>query len=68
MRVLSREQLVAEQRANFLIISQLGQQGAPWLFERDGDELRIFQAINRATVDEVPDLHPGRLAWLLERD
>ena len=47
---------------------QLGQQGAPWLFQRDGDELRIFQAINRATVDEVPDLHPGRLAWLLERD
>lgn len=27
MRVLSKEQLVAEQRSNFLIISQLGQQG-----------------------------------------
>ena len=47
---------------------QQGPQGAAWLFERNGDELRIFQAINRATVDEVPDLHPGRLAWLLERD
>jgi hypothetical protein len=47
---------------------QLGQQGAPWLFERDGDQLRIFQARNRAAVDEVPDLYPGRQAWLLERD
>ncbi|MEJ5031644.1 hypothetical protein [Comamonas sp. MYb69] len=33
MRVLSREQLVAEQRANFLIISQLGQQGADILVD-----------------------------------
>jgi hypothetical protein len=33
MRVLSREQLVAEQRANFLIISQLGQQGADMLVD-----------------------------------
>lgn len=47
---------------------QLGQQGSPWLFERDGDVLRIYRALNRATVDEVPDLHPGRLTWLLERD
>ncbi|WP_373386937.1 hypothetical protein [Pseudomonas alcaligenes] len=47
---------------------QLGNQGAPWLFQRDGDQLRIFRALNRAAADEVPDLHPGRLAWLLERD
>lgn len=33
MRVLSKEQLVAEQRANFLIISQLGQQGADMLVD-----------------------------------
>ncbi len=33
MRVLSQEQLVAEQRANFLIISQLGQQGADMLVD-----------------------------------
>ena len=33
MRILSKEQLVAEQRANFLIISQLGQQGPDMLVD-----------------------------------
>ncbi|MEF9963219.1 MAG: hypothetical protein RR749_01465 [Comamonas sp.] len=33
MRVLSKEQLVAEQRSNFLIISQLGQQGPDMLVD-----------------------------------
>ncbi|GAB2814581.1 hypothetical protein GCM10027276_14290 [Comamonas piscis] len=33
MRMLSKEQLVAEQRANFLIISQLGQQGPDMLVD-----------------------------------
>ena len=47
---------------------QLGNQGAPWLFERNGDDLRILEAINRAAPDEVPDLRPGRQVWLLERD
>ncbi|WP_437880054.1 hypothetical protein [Pseudomonas sp. LRF_L74] len=47
---------------------QQGQQGSPWLFERDGDELRIQEAVNRAQFDEVPEYHPGRQAWLLERD
>lgn len=47
---------------------QLGQQGAPWMFERDGDALHIFEAINRAQSDEMPEYQPGRQAWLLERD
>lgn len=47
---------------------QQGQQGSPWIFERDGDELRIRQAINRAQLDEVPEYQPGQQAWLLERD
>ncbi|MDD0842392.1 hypothetical protein [Pseudomonas sp. Gutcm_11s] len=47
---------------------QLGNQGAPWLFERDGDQLRIVEALNQSTADEVPSYRPGRQAWLLERD
>jgi hypothetical protein len=47
---------------------QLGQQGASWLFERDGDRLRILEALNQSAADEVPSFRPGRQAWLLERD
>jgi hypothetical protein len=47
---------------------QLGQQGSPWLFQRDGDQLRILEALNRAQVDEMPEYHPGQQVWLLERD
>ncbi|WP_394560213.1 hypothetical protein [Aquipseudomonas alcaligenes] len=47
---------------------QLGNQGAPWLFERDGDQLRILEALNQSAPDEVPSYRPGRQAWLLERD
>lgn len=47
---------------------QLGQQGAPWLLERDGDELRIFEAVNQAQSTEMPEYRPGHQAWLLERD
>lgn len=47
---------------------QLGQQGSPWLFQRDGEQLRIIEALNRAQVDEVPEYHPGQQVWLLERD
>lgn len=46
---------------------QLGNQGASWLFERDGDRLSILEAVNRAATDEFPDYRPGRQAWLLER-
>jgi hypothetical protein len=47
---------------------QLGKEGNEWIFVRDGDQLQIFAALNRAQPDEMPDLHPGELRWLLERD
>lgn len=46
---------------------QLGEQGQSWLFERDGQELRIFEALNRAQIDEMPDYTKGPQRWLLER-
>ncbi|MFK0085856.1 hypothetical protein ACIQUS_01020 [Pseudomonas sp. NPDC090755] len=42
-------------------------QGNPWIFKRDGKKLEIFQAVNQAKGDEMPDLHPGTRRWLLER-
>lgn len=47
---------------------QLGQQGSSWIFERDGDQLRIREALNQAQPDEMPDYRPGKQVWLLERD
>lgn len=44
------------------------QQGAPWIFKRDGDQLEILQAVNQAQPDEMPELRPGARRWLLERD
>lgn len=46
---------------------QLGEQGQSWLFERDGQELRIFEALNRAQIDEMPDYRKGQQRWRLER-
>ena len=46
---------------------QLGEQGQSWLFEREGDQLRVFQAVNRAQVNEMPDYHKGQQRWLLEQ-
>ncbi|MDA7086985.1 hypothetical protein PH586_11375 [Pseudomonas sp. SA3-5] len=46
---------------------QLGEQGQAWLFERDDRQLSIFEAINRAQSDEMPDYHKGELRWRLER-
>ncbi|MDB6141022.1 MAG: lipoprotein [Pseudomonas sp.] len=43
-------------------------QGNAWIFTRKGDKLEIFQAMNSAQSDEMPDLHPGSRHWLLERD
>ena len=43
------------------------QQGNPWMFKRDGKQLEIFQAVNKAQTDEMPDLQPGPRRWLLER-
>ncbi|MCU1718920.1 hypothetical protein [Pseudomonas sp. 5P_3.1_Bac2] len=46
---------------------QLGEQGQTWLFEHNGDQLRIFQAVNRAAIDEMPDYSKGPQRWLLRR-
>jgi hypothetical protein len=43
-------------------------QGSPWIFTRDGDTLEIFQALNAAQPDEMPQLKPGARKWLLEKD
>ena len=44
---------------------QLGDQGQSWLFEREGNQLRIFQALNRSQIDEVPNFYKGQQRWLL---
>ncbi len=46
---------------------QLGEQGQSWLFEREGGQLRIYQALNRAAIDEMPDYHKGPLHWRLSK-
>ncbi|MDM8348600.1 hypothetical protein P8H27_06775 [Pseudomonas sp. sp1636] len=46
---------------------QLGEQGQSWLFERDAQQLRIFEARNRASSEEMPDYYKGELHWRLER-
>ncbi|MES2819168.1 MAG: hypothetical protein V4812_09325 [Pseudomonadota bacterium] len=47
---------------------QQGDQGGPWVFVRDQEQLQIFEARNRAAIDEIPDYAPGPLRWLLEQD
>jgi len=44
---------------------QLADQGQSWLFEREGDQLRIFEALNRAQIDQMPDYYKGQQRWLL---
>lgn len=46
---------------------QLGEQGQSWLFEREGDQLHVFAALNRAAIDEMPDYYKGQQRWLLKR-
>jgi hypothetical protein len=46
---------------------QAGDQGSPWLFVHEGDQLRIFEAHNRAQFDEMPEYQPGPQRWLLKR-
>ena len=43
------------------------QRGAPFIFKRDGDTLAIFQAVNTAKADEIPQLAAGAQQWVLER-
>lgn len=44
------------------------QRGAPFIIKRDGDTLEIFQAVNRARSDEMPQLAAGTRQWVLERN
>lgn len=44
---------------------QLGDQGQSWLFEREGDQLRVFEALNRSQIDEMPNYYKGQQRWLL---
>lgn len=46
---------------------QLGEQGSPWIFVHEGNQLRIFDAQNRAQFDEMPEYQPGPQRWLLKR-
>lgn len=46
---------------------QLNGQGNTWIFARKGKELEIFQAVNTAQADEMPQFTPGDRKWLLEK-
>ena len=46
---------------------QLNGQGNNWIFARKGKALEIFQAVNSALADEMPQFTPGELKWLLEK-
>lgn len=43
------------------------QRGAPFIFKRDGNTLTIYQAVNTANADEIPQLSPGPRQWVLKR-
>ena len=44
------------------------QRGNPWIFVRQGKQLEIFQAVNNAQPNEMPDLRPGERKWLLQKN
>jgi hypothetical protein len=46
---------------------QLGEQGQTWLFERDGERLSIYDAVNQAQLDDMPEYRKGPQRWQLER-
>lgn len=46
---------------------QFGEQGQAWLFERDGDRLSIYDAVNQAQIDEMPEYRKGPRRWRLQR-
>lgn len=46
---------------------QLGEQGQNWLFEREGKQLRVFEALNRSQIDEMPNFYKGQQRWLLQQ-
>ncbi|QAX82356.1 hypothetical protein C2E19_00215 [Pseudomonas sp. DTU12.3] len=46
---------------------QFNGQGNAYIFARKGKELEIFQAVNTALADEMPQYTPGERKWLLEK-
>lgn len=46
---------------------QLNGQGNNWIFARKGKALEIFQAVNTALTDEMPQFTPGERKWLLQK-
>lgn len=44
------------------------QRGAPFIIKRNGNQLEIFQAVNRAQPDEMPMLAAGKRQWLLQHN
>jgi len=46
---------------------QLNGQGNAYIFARKDKELEIFQAVNTALADEMPQYTPGERKWLLEK-
>jgi hypothetical protein len=46
---------------------QLNGQGNNWIFARKGKAREIFQAVNSALADEMPQFTPGERKWLLEK-
>jgi hypothetical protein len=44
------------------------EKGNPWIFVRKGKQLEIFQAVNNAKADEMPDLRPGASQWVLQKN
>jgi hypothetical protein len=43
------------------------EKGNPWIFSRKGKQLEIFQAVNNAGPDQMPELRPGARHWLLQQ-
>ena len=46
---------------------QQGEIGAAHIFVRNGPRLEIFQALDSAEPDDMPQFYPGKLEWSLEK-
>jgi hypothetical protein len=44
---------------------QLGNQGDSWLFEREGKEIRVYEALNQAPADQIASYRKGLQRWKL---
>ena len=46
---------------------QQGETGGAHIFERNGKQLEIFQALDSAQPDEMPQFYPGKREWVLQK-